>query len=54
MSLCGADSLSATADGSVAEDDIVAVLCFVIEADQINALLKRVTAPVEKRKRKPR
>lgn len=31
----GADSLSATLDGSVAEDDIVAVLCFVIEADQI-------------------
>ncbi|MDN8598956.1 chemotaxis protein CheA [Citrobacter sp. S2-9] len=31
----GADSLSATLDGSIAEDDIVAVLCFVIEADQI-------------------
>ncbi|EAO9522345.1 chemotaxis protein CheA [Salmonella enterica] len=43
----GADSLSATLDGSVAEDDIVAVLCFVIEADQI-AFEKVVTAPVEK------
>jgi len=30
-----ADSLSAMLDGSVDEDDIVAVLCFVIEADQI-------------------
>ncbi|KNC09699.1 chemotaxis protein CheA [Klebsiella sp. RIT-PI-d] len=30
-----ADSLSAILDGSVEEDDIVAVLCFVIEADQI-------------------
>ncbi|MDI8799835.1 hypothetical protein MJM59_29460, partial [Salmonella enterica subsp. enterica serovar Montevideo] len=30
----GTDSLSATLDGSVAEDDIVAVLCFVIEARQ--------------------
>ncbi|MDA8481318.1 chemotaxis protein CheA [Citrobacter sp. Awk 4] len=30
-----ADSLSATLDGSIAEDDIIAVLCFVIEADQI-------------------
>ncbi len=43
----GADSLSATLDGSVAEDDIVAVLCFVIEADQI-AFEKVVAAPVEK------
>ncbi|HIA0775862.1 TPA: chemotaxis protein CheA [Salmonella enterica subsp. enterica] len=43
----GADSLSATLDGSVAEDDIVAVLCFVIEADQI-AFEKVVTAPVAK------
>ncbi|EGB5205386.1 chemotaxis protein CheA [Salmonella enterica] len=43
----GTDSLSATLDGSVAEDDIVAVLCFVIEADQI-AFEKVVTAPVEK------
>ncbi|MBJ8956736.1 chemotaxis protein CheA [Citrobacter youngae] len=31
----GADTLSATIDGSLAEDDIIAVLCFVIEADQI-------------------
>ncbi|EAN0047858.1 chemotaxis protein CheA [Salmonella enterica] len=47
----GADSLSATLDGSVAEDDIVAVLCFVIEADQI-AFGKVVTAPVEKAQEK--
>ncbi|MBJ9231802.1 chemotaxis protein CheA [Citrobacter koseri] len=31
----GEDSLSATLDGTIAEDDIIAVLCFVIEADQI-------------------
>ncbi|ASG54397.1 MAG TPA: chemotaxis protein CheA [Salmonella bongori] len=43
----GADSLSATLDGSVAEEDIVAVLCFVIEADQI-AFEKVVAAPAEK------
>ncbi|MGL4724885.1 MAG: chemotaxis protein CheA [Scandinavium sp.] len=30
-----ADSLSASLDGAVSQDDIVAVLCFVIEADQI-------------------
>ncbi|MFK3661063.1 chemotaxis protein CheA [Scandinavium sp. NPDC088450] len=30
-----ADSLSANLDGAVSQDDIVAVLCFVIEADQI-------------------
>ncbi|EKT2425751.1 chemotaxis protein CheA [Salmonella enterica] len=47
----GADSLSATLDGSVAEDDIVAVLCFVIEADQI-AFVKVVAAPVEKTQEK--
>lgn len=47
----GTDSLSATLDGSVAEDDIVAVLCFVIEADQI-AFEKVVTAPVEKSQEK--
>ncbi|RKR64094.1 CheA signal transduction histidine kinase [Yokenella regensburgei] len=29
------DTLAATLDGSVDQDDIVAVLCFVIEADQI-------------------
>ncbi|EGE4655779.1 chemotaxis protein CheA [Salmonella bongori serovar 40:z35:-] len=43
----GADSLSATLDGSVAEEDIVAVLCFVIEADQI-AFEKVVAEPAEK------
>ncbi|EIM0132003.1 chemotaxis protein CheA [Salmonella enterica] len=47
----GADSLSATLDGSVAEDDIVAVLCFVIEADQI-AFEKVVAGPVEKTQEK--
>jgi two-component system chemotaxis sensor kinase CheA len=31
----GKDSLSATLDGGIGQDDIVAVLCFVIEADQI-------------------
>ncbi|MGR4050168.1 chemotaxis protein CheA [Kosakonia cowanii] len=31
----GSNSLSATIDGGLGEDDIVAVLCFVIEADQI-------------------
>ena len=31
----GVDSLSATLEGDVNQDDIVAVLCFVIEADQI-------------------
>lgn len=31
----GADSLSAILPGDIAEDDIIAVLCFVIEADQI-------------------
>ncbi len=30
-----ADTLSANLDGAVSQDDIVAVLCFVIEADQI-------------------
>ncbi|EHE8356432.1 chemotaxis protein CheA [Salmonella enterica] len=47
----GTDSLSATLDGSVAEDDIVAVLCFVIEADQI-AFEKVVAAAVEKAQEK--
>lgn len=32
----GVDSLSATLEGDVNQDDIVAVLCFVIEADQIS------------------
>ena len=31
----GSDTLSATLDGSVGQDDIIAVLCFVIEPDQI-------------------
>ena len=31
----GKDSLVATLDGGIGQDDIVAVLCFVIEADQI-------------------
>ncbi|EFE8053577.1 chemotaxis protein CheA [Escherichia coli] len=31
----GADSLSAILPGDIAEDDITAVLCFVVEADQI-------------------
>lgn len=39
----GADSLAATLEGDIAEDDVVAVLCFVIEADQI-AFEKVVTA----------
>jgi len=39
----GADSLAATLDGDIAEDDVIAVLCFVIEADQI-AFEKVVTA----------
>ncbi|WP_312454526.1 chemotaxis protein CheA [Pseudescherichia sp.] len=32
----GADTLSATLEGGVSEDDLVAVLCFVIEPDQIS------------------
>ncbi|NBF31473.1 chemotaxis protein CheA [Enterobacter hormaechei] len=31
----GKDSLAATLDGGIGQDDIVSVLCFVIEADQI-------------------
>ncbi len=31
----GTDTLSATVDGGISQDDIIAVLCFVIEADQI-------------------
>ena len=31
----GKDSLAATLDDGISQDDIVAVLCFVIEADQI-------------------
>ncbi|QMD24768.1 chemotaxis protein CheA [Citrobacter freundii] len=40
------DTLSATIDGDLAEDDIVAVLCFVIEADQI-AFTTVSAAPIE-------
>ncbi|WP_196209240.1 chemotaxis protein CheA [Citrobacter sp. Res13-Sevr-PEB04-36] len=40
------DTLSATIDGDLAEDDIIAVLCFVIEADQIE-FTSIVAAPVE-------
>ncbi|WP_342324864.1 chemotaxis protein CheA [Kosakonia sp. BYX6] len=40
----GADSLSATLDGGISEDDIIAVLCFVIEADQI--AFEKAAAPV--------
>ncbi|EMM5416081.1 chemotaxis protein CheA [Citrobacter amalonaticus] len=41
----GEDSLAATLDGDIAEDDVIAVLCFVIEADQI-AFEKVVAATV--------
>ncbi|XTZ39973.1 chemotaxis protein CheA [Salmonella enterica] len=41
----GKDNLSAIIDGGVSEDDIIAVLCFVIEADQI-AFEKAQAAPV--------
>src|SRR5690606_12231231 len=41
----GTDSLAATLDGGIAEEDVVAVLCFVIEADQI-AFEKAASAPV--------
>nr|WP_217500310.1 chemotaxis protein CheA [Kosakonia sacchari] len=40
----GKDNLSVTIDGGVSEDDIIAVLCFVIEADQI-AFEKAAPAP---------
>ncbi|QNQ20808.1 chemotaxis protein CheA [Kosakonia sp. SMBL-WEM22] len=42
----GTNSLSATIDGGLGEDDIIAVLCFVIEADQI-AFEKAAPAAVE-------
>ena len=35
----GADTLSATLEGGVSEDDLIAVLCFVIEPDQISFCL---------------
>ncbi|MEG0098130.1 MAG: chemotaxis protein CheA [Citrobacter sp.] len=40
------DTLSATIEGDLAEDDIIAVLCFVIEADQIE-FTTVASAPVE-------
>ncbi|MBX8626103.1 chemotaxis protein CheA [Enterobacter hormaechei] len=47
----GKDSLVATLDGGIGQDDIVAVLCFVIEADQIafetEAAAVEVPAPAE-------
>lgn len=42
-----ADSLSANLDGAVSQDDIVAVLCFVIEADQIAFDTATTTAVTE-------
>lgn len=43
----GADSLAATLEGDIAEDDVVAVLCFVIEANQIAfEKVATATAPV--------
>ncbi|ORJ50642.1 chemotaxis protein CheA [Kluyvera intermedia] len=46
----GSDTLSVTLDGGVSQDDIIAVLCFVIEADQIafeNASVAVETAAAE-------
>ena len=45
----GKDSLAATIDGGIGQDDIVAVLCFVIEADQIAFEMESaaVEAPAE-------
>ncbi|HAT2698256.1 TPA: chemotaxis protein CheA [Kluyvera intermedia] len=46
----GTDTLSVTLDGGVSQDDIIAVLCFVIEADQIafeNASVAVETAAAE-------
>nr|WP_276535090.1 chemotaxis protein CheA [Enterobacter hormaechei] len=47
----GKDSLAATLDGGIGQDDIVAVLCFVIEADQIafetEAVAVEAPAPAE-------
>jgi len=47
----GKDSLAATLDGGIGQDDIVAVLCFVIEADQIafetEAAVVEAPAPAE-------
>ena len=45
----GKDSLAATLDGGIGQDDIVAVLCFVIEAEQIDFETEAVaeSAPAE-------
>ncbi|MCL5500826.1 CheA signal transduction histidine kinase [Phytobacter palmae] len=46
----GTDTLSVTLDGGVSQEDIIAVLCFVIEADQIafeNASVPVEAAPAE-------
>lgn len=46
----GEDSLAATLEGDIAQDDIVAVLCFVIEEDQIHFenVAQQPVAPVAK------
>lgn len=41
----GADSLSATLEGGVSEDDLIAVLCFVVEPDQISFTDAPAAAP---------
>ncbi|WP_231106812.1 Hpt domain-containing protein, partial [Enterobacter asburiae] len=43
----GKDSLAATLDDGIGQDDIVAVLCFVIEADQIAFETETETAAVD-------
>ncbi|WP_221925402.1 chemotaxis protein CheA [Enterobacter hormaechei] len=43
----GKDSLAATLDDGIGQDDIVAVLCFVIEADQIAFETEAATAEVQ-------
>ncbi|MFB4737078.1 chemotaxis protein CheA [Enterobacter kobei] len=43
----GKDSLAATLDDGIGQDDIVAVLCFVIEADQIAFETETETAEAE-------
>ncbi|WP_368544956.1 chemotaxis protein CheA [Enterobacter soli] len=43
----GKDSLAATLDDGIGQDDIVAVLCFVIEADQIAFETESAPAPAQ-------
>ena len=43
----GSDSLSATLDGGVSQDDLIAVLCFVVEQDQIAFETAPAAAPAE-------